>query len=196
LKGFLEKIKKYVEISHVLPISRRYFIMNSFDGAMTTLGIVLGSYITGIISPSKIISIGLATAFAMVLSGFFGTYLTEEAEREAMLKEIEVAMLQKLRKTIVKRAHTFATLLVAIVDSLAPITSTLISLSPFFLSLYGILGIDYAVILSIFLTLVNLFYLGYFLGKISRKSLIKSGFKMLAAGIIATIVLLFIGKYG
>jgi len=41
---FLEKIKRYINISGITPISRRYFIMNAFDGATTILGIVIGAY--------------------------------------------------------------------------------------------------------------------------------------------------------
>ena len=41
---FLEKIRRYIRISGVAPISRRYFIMNAFDGATTVLGIVIGAY--------------------------------------------------------------------------------------------------------------------------------------------------------
>lgn len=195
MKKIWDKIKIYLEISHVLPIGRRYFIMNSFDGAMTTLGIILGAYIAGIIDPLKIVSVGLATAFAMGLSGFFGVYLTEEAEREAILRDLERAMLQKLRGSVIKRAHTFAIFFAAIVDSLAPISATLISLFPIFLSLFKIIQVDYAIAIAILVTFGNLFLLGYGLGKISRKSVVKSGLKMLVVGIIAVVILSFIGKY-
>jgi hypothetical protein len=45
---FLEKIKRYINISGITPISRRYFIMNAFDGATTILGIVIGAYVAEI----------------------------------------------------------------------------------------------------------------------------------------------------
>ena len=78
---FLEKIRRYIRISEVAPISRRYFIMNAFDGATTILGIVIGAYVVGITNELWVIWSGLGAALAMGLSGFAGAYMIKEAER-------------------------------------------------------------------------------------------------------------------
>ncbi|MCK4434143.1 VIT1/CCC1 transporter family protein, partial [Candidatus Bathyarchaeota archaeon] len=80
--NLLDKINRYIRISEIAPISRRYFIMNAFDGATTILGIVVGAYVAEITSESLVILSGLGATLAMGLSGFAGAYMTEEAERE------------------------------------------------------------------------------------------------------------------
>jgi hypothetical protein len=45
---FIDKIRRYIKISGIAPIGRRYFIMNAFDGATTILGIVVGAYVAEI----------------------------------------------------------------------------------------------------------------------------------------------------
>ena len=56
LKGTIKRWKKYYEISSAGDITRRYFVMNAFDGALTMLGVVIGAYIAGIPKPMPIIS--------------------------------------------------------------------------------------------------------------------------------------------
>jgi len=43
-----EKFKKYfIEDNDVARIARRYLIMNSFDGTLTILGVIAGTYLAG-----------------------------------------------------------------------------------------------------------------------------------------------------
>ena len=72
---FLDKIRNYIKISGVAPISRRYFIMNAFDGATTVLGVVVGAYAAGITNESWVILSGLGATLAMGMSGFVGSYM-------------------------------------------------------------------------------------------------------------------------
>ncbi|MCK5039146.1 MAG: hypothetical protein KAS16_08620, partial [Thermoplasmata archaeon] len=71
-----EKLKRwdmYAEISDVGSISRRYFVMNAFDGALTMLGVVIGaSMTTDLVDPMFIILAGLSGSFAMCISGISG----------------------------------------------------------------------------------------------------------------------------
>jgi len=62
----LKKWKQYSEISGVGDISRRYFVMNAFDGALTMLGVVIGAAVSGYLENSTIIiSAGIAGSIAM-----------------------------------------------------------------------------------------------------------------------------------
>lgn len=65
--SFLERIRNYLKVSKVAPISRRYFVMNAFDGAATILGIVVGAYVADINTPFLVISSGLGATLAMSL---------------------------------------------------------------------------------------------------------------------------------
>jgi hypothetical protein len=84
----LEKIRRYIRISGVAPIGRKYFIMNAFDGATTILGIGVGAYVVEIANEFWVILSGLGATLAMGLSGFAGSYMTKEAEHTNLRLEV------------------------------------------------------------------------------------------------------------
>ena len=43
--SLMDRIEEYIKISNVGEISRRYFVMNAFDGALTMLGVIIGAHI-------------------------------------------------------------------------------------------------------------------------------------------------------
>jgi len=188
---FLKKFKYYLNISKVTPISRRCFVKNGFDGAMTALGIIVGAYISSVTNSLWIISAGIGVSIAMGLSGFFGAYITEESERSITLNNLEKSMLKKLDKSVIGKAEKFATLWVALIDGLSPFIIAMISLIPFVLSILKIIPISYAIYSSLGITLFILFLLGIYLGRVSKKNIMISGFKMLVAGLILTLISFF-----
>jgi hypothetical protein len=62
-------------------IVRRALVNNAFDGALTILGILMGNLILNDANPTAIISIGYGALLAMGMSGSFGRYFSERAER-------------------------------------------------------------------------------------------------------------------
>lgn len=187
---FLEKLRRYMRISEIAPISRRYFIMNAFDGATTILGIVIGAYVAEITSEFLVIWSGLGATLAMGLSGFVGAYMTEEAEREKKLKTLEKSMLTELKNSVVGRASRFASLWAGIVDGISPALAAVTCLTPFFLSSLHVFSIGFAIQLSVAIALSIMFLLGVFLGRISKRNMFFHGAKMLFVGLIITIVFL------
>jgi predicted membrane protein (TIGR00267 family) len=185
---FLEKIRRYIKISEVAPISRRYFIMNAFDGATTILGIVIGAYAAEITNESWVIWSGLGVSLAMGLSGFVGAYMTEEAEREKKLNALEKSMLTELTDSVVGKASRFAFLWAGIVDGVSPALAAVVCLTPFFLSSHGLFSINFAIQLSVAVALSIMFLLGVFLGKISNRNMLFHGAKMLFVGLIITFI--------
>jgi len=183
--NFLEKIRNYIRISRVAPISRRYFIMNAFDGAMTTLGIVVGAYVVGDPEPLFIISAGLGASLAMGLSGFAGAYVTEEAERTKELDSLERSMLKNLEESVIGRASRFASIWAGMVDGVSPALAAIVCLAPFFL-----FSVAFAIQLSVVITLLVLFLLGAFLGKVSSRNMFLHGIKLLCVGLILALILL------
>ncbi len=188
--NFVDKIRRYIRISEITPISRRYFVMNAFDGATTILGIVIGAYIAEITEESLVIWSGLGATLAMGLSGFVGAYMTEEAERERKLDTLEKSMLTKLDNSVVGKASRFAPLWTGIIDGLSPALASLFCLAPFFASSHGYVSLNTAIQISIATALSIMFMLGVFLGKISRKNMLLHGMKMLVVGLIITLVFL------
>jgi predicted membrane protein (TIGR00267 family) len=193
LSNFLSRIRLYVQVTHLGDIARRYFVMNGFDGSMTVLGVILGAWIVGVENPNIIVMTGLGACMAMGVSGFFGAYLAEKAERTRRLKTLEEAMLSDLDGSIQQDAHEFAPALAALIDGLSPALTAVVSLVPFILSILGVLPIWDSYFVSCVLTFVTLFALGLYLGRIAKERMWLYGFQMLAAGIVIAVLVFLIG---
>ncbi|MFH1780094.1 MAG: VIT1/CCC1 transporter family protein [Candidatus Micrarchaeota archaeon] len=174
------KWRKYWRITKAGEIARRAFSTNSFDGLLTTIGVLTGLLAAGVTDARIITSTCIATAIAIGLSGFSGSFITEAAERKKKLIELERAMMRKLSNTEIERASEFATIIIAIIDGASPLIASLIIVTPFFL-----LPATTAYYYSFIIAGIALIALGLFLGKISKENKLLTGFKMLLAGILA-----------
>ncbi|MFX0020528.1 MAG: VIT1/CCC1 transporter family protein [Promethearchaeota archaeon] len=103
IKSTLKKWQKYSQMSDLGIISRRKFFNNCFDGALTCAGIVSGLFIIFLspngsnITPGNVIITGFATALAIGISGLWGAFLSEKAERKKKLMDLkrEMVILQE-----------------------------------------------------------------------------------------------------
>ena len=175
------------------PIARRYFIKNGFDGSMTVLGIIVGSWVVGVNKPEIIVTAGLGACLAMGVSGLFGAYMTERAERKRHLKTLESAMLTDLSDSIHDKASDFVSVYAAFIDGASPMLTAVIALIPFILTLTGTFVIWDAYIASFTLTLVTLFSLGLYLGRIAKENIWLYGVQTVAAGILIVVIVLLFG---
>ena len=191
LKKISKKIRLYLSISRARGIARRYFIMNGFDGAMTILGIIVASWFAHIQRLETIVVAGLGACFAMGISGLFGAYMAEKAERDRILRELEREKNGKV-DPLKYEASEFVSVYVAIICGLSPILTATISLTPFFFAVWGMIPIETAYIASLILTLTSLFSLGYYLGVKSKGNGWIYGIKMLAVGAMAAIFIFLI----
>lgn len=184
VKAKIKEWKRYYEISDVGQISRRYFVMNAFDGALTMLGVVIGAYVAKILLPITIIIAALSGSIAMGISGVSGAYMTEKAERTKELKELERAMVTDLKHGVHHKSSQFATIFAAIVDGLSPALAAMFVVSPFFFAFADLISVQIAFFSCIGLTLVLLTVLGIYLAKISDESMVRYGIQMLVVGMI------------
>ena len=175
------------------PIARRYFVKNGFDGSMTMLGIIVGAWVVNVTQPEIIVTAGLGACLAMGISGLSGAYLTERAERKLDLKNLEAAMMTKLNDSVITDATAFVSFYAAVVDGGSPILTALVSLSPFFLLLHGLIAVQSAYISSLVVTLVTLFMLGLYLGKIAKENALLYGIQTLFAGLATVGIALMLG---
>ncbi|MBN1170527.1 VIT1/CCC1 transporter family protein [Candidatus Micrarchaeota archaeon] len=178
----------YDSITRISKILRRYFVMNSFDGALTIFGMLLGSYVSGVEDTGLIIFIGMSTSIAIGVSGITSALLTEKAEQEREIKSMERALHRKLHDTEYKRAHDYATAAAGIVNGISPVLASLMLLSPFF---FFEAGIAYPAAFS--LAILVFFGLGIFLGKISKQNILLTGIKLVAVGIICMVIIFLLG---
>jgi len=217
IKKILEQWKQYGKMSDLGIIARRKFFNNAFDGALTCAGIVSGIFIIFLAEPltfesQDVLITGFATALAIGISGLWGAFLSEEAERkkkvldmkkdmavvEEEVIELELKYIKnaykkgKIKKprTILEKAEKFATILASLVDGGAPVLGSSLPLIPFFFgaSLTFLHFIFSYVILAGLLT-----YLGVFLGQISGGGRLRYALHLITAGIVTLIVSILLG---
>ncbi len=185
-------VRQYHEIAGVGEIARRYFVINAFDGSLTTLGVLAGSYAGGVTRAGTVISLILATAVSIGVAGFYGSYQVERAERDRALREIEESTLTSLHDTTLYSASRYATVLVAFVDGLSPLVASLLIMIPFFF--VPPVSMRAAYYTGGAIAFVELFALGVFLGRISRERLWLAGVKLVAAGAVALVISLLLNR--
>ncbi len=180
----LDAVREYERITGFWQIARRALANNSFDGVLTMVGVLTGNYLARVRDAATVIRIGIAASVSIGISGLWGAYLAETAERRRDLTQLERVSLIDLSGTKFSRAARVAVVVVSLVDGLSPLVSSLIVLLPFFVApLIGNILIAYA--LALVVGLVALFGLGMFLGHISERSLLGYGLRTVIAGILA-----------
>ena len=195
LKNTIDRIRLYIEVTHISDIARRYFVKNGMDGSMTVLGIILGSWAARVKNPYVIVMAGLGACLAMGVSGLFGAYITEKAERKRIIKDLEESILSDLEGSLQQNASEFVPTLAALVDGLSPTLTAMISLIPFIMSMVGIISIWDSYNISIILTFGTLFALGLYLGRIAKEKMWLYGLQMVAAGIVIAFVVYVLGGF-
>ena len=187
-----KRLKRILRYSESAEYPRRYAVMNAFDGVITILGIILGSKLLGSAEAGQIVAASVGALIAMGVSGASGTYMTEMAEQERKIKELQDAMLTNLEGTILVKAHREAALISALVDSAAAIFAGLLAVAPYFLTVAGYIPDVAAFYSSLIISLSLLFTLGVFLGKVAGRSLLFSGLKALGIGCLTLFFLLLL----
>jgi predicted membrane protein (TIGR00267 family) len=195
LNSLLERFRQFDRLVKFSEIARRYFAMNAFDGILTIIGVLMGNMTAGVDDARVVAITGMSTCVAMGVSGLWGAYLTESAERGRELDELSRVTLKDMSNTRVGRASKKAVVAVAIVDGLSPFLGALIVLIPFFIAGW-LPSIRVAYYTSIGMALLALFGLGVFLGVISRGRLIVSGIRTVTAGLISILISYLMGVEG
>jgi predicted membrane protein (TIGR00267 family) len=187
LRNLWLRAQAYDNLVGISEIARRYFAMNAFDGALTIIGVLMGSLAAKVTDAGVVLTTGMATALTMGISGLWGAYLTESAERKRNINELSSYTLTDLKNTRIGRASRLAIIVVALVDGISPALTAIIILIPFMI--VGLLpDIIWAYYSSLALALVTLFGLGLFLGRISQESILIYGLKTVLAGIVAILL--------
>ncbi len=192
-EDFVEGFQMAIEMSEVKEIARRMAVTNSFDSILTMLGVLIGSYVSGLRDPRVVINVFLGGALAIAMSGTLGTYMTERAERVSKVKELETAVLMDLDETIVGKAEKISALLIALISGITPALVVLSLTVPFVIAELRLLSLEHAFMISIGETLAIMFFIGVYLGKISKENKVLYGFVYVALGIILLLVMTSLG---
>ncbi len=215
IKKTIQQWKEYSKLSDLGIIARRKFFNNAFDGVLTCAGIVSGIFIIFLAEPTTfepkdILLTGFATALAIGISGLWGAFLSEEAERKKKVLDMKKDMAiveeedenpelknnenkykkKKKSKTLLERAEKYATIVASLVDGGAPVLGSSLPLIPFFF------GTSLSVIHFIFSYIILaglLIYLGIFLGQISGGGRLRYALHLITAGVITLSVSILLG---
>lgn len=189
----VRELKRLAKVAGAQEIARRMFVTNSFDALLTSLGVMLGSYISGVEKPIGYIGAVLGGSLTMgVFSGFLGSFFSERAERLRELRELEEKILRDLKGTIYEKVARWVPLYVAFWSSLGILIFPMLTALPFALATIGILSIKVALATGVIIVNSIIFMLGAYLGKISGEGAVKTGISMLAVSLLATVILVVI----
>lgn len=186
----MQPIRTLLEDDEVQSISRRYFISNGFDGTLTSIGVIVGAYLSGISDGLTVITIGLGAAVGLGTSGVWSVWEIERAEKQAELLQLEEAMLTDLEGTAVQERRTGARKINAAASGVGPLIGILLPLSPFLAE--GVVSMLEATLLAVAIGVAVLFLFGAYLGSISKQNWIVAGIRMGLAGVFVAILNLFL----
>lgn len=180
------RIRNYNKITNVSKDIRRYIVINGFDGIITIMGVLVGNYVVKVSDYKHVILTSLAVCISLGVSGIWGAYFFESAERHKSQRDLENSTLHKLDHTVIYYANRFASLMTGVINGIAPVVTALIPIIPFFFG--KVIDIKFCYYISFGVAMLSLFAIGIFLGKTSRTRLIIGGIKMLLAGIFCVVL--------
>jgi predicted membrane protein (TIGR00267 family) len=216
-KKKLQQWKEFSIMSDLGIIARRKFFNNAFDGALTCAGIISGIFIIFLAEPftfesQDVLITGFSTALAIGISGLWGAFLSEEAERKKKVLDMKKDMAEveeesetlelihiknkfkkgnkKKPRTLLEKAERFATIVASLVDGGAPVLGSSLPLIPFF---FGISLNLLHFIFSYTILAGLLIYLGIFLGQISGGGRLRYALHLITAGVVTLIISILLG---
>lgn len=180
-------------IDDLLEIGRRYAITNSFDSVLTMLGILLASYSTGVSDPAIVMGLLLAGAGSIFLSGFIGTYISERAEREFKVRELEKAVMMALSETFIGKMERRKAILIALVSGAVPSFAVSLLVVPFYICSLGLMGLQLSYISSMVEALSLLLIIGAYLGSVAGGNRLIYALSTLGAGLLLVVMAIWLG---
>ncbi|MEM2839831.1 MAG: hypothetical protein QXE18_07080, partial [Thermoplasmata archaeon] len=128
--NFRKLVRQAAEMHDTMPIIRRYFVIGTFDGALTILGIILGAYAVGKLSNDLVLVAGMAAGIGLAISSAVGAFEAERIEIALRHKEIERAMLTRVKGDR-EETQFISNLASAVVHGVSPLVGIFIPLVPF-----------------------------------------------------------------
>jgi len=193
------RLRYLIELSHSHRIARRYFVTNGFDGVLAMLGLLMGFRVSAAISIEVMIGACVGAAVALFMSGLSSAYISEAAEKQHELQELEKSMVTSLDDSAHAEAARLMPWLIALVNGLSPLLLALLILTPLFMvqqqfwpeSLVIILPLDLAIIIA----LVLAFLLGVFIGRLSGRFWLWTGVRALLIAVITALIIFLLNQF-
>ena len=183
--------KEAMSLPETGPALRRYFVNTMFDSTFAVLGIIIGSALTADADQGLVIATIITSCVALAISTGSSVYEAETLEQSRRMDEIGRAMLRPVEETNLGKASKASAAIIALSNSLAPLMSGAIIVSPFLL--LGEETIVVAAEVAIALAIVLLFITGFIMGKLSERNPWWKGLRMSLVGLAAFVVCYLIG---
>ncbi len=167
----------------------RYLILGTIDGLLAVLGIIMGLAATTA-NPEIIVKAALGGGVALCLTNGIGSYLAETAVEYRRISSVEHAMLEDLRDTRIEQQAKQKIVRDSLMHGSASLIGSIVPVLPFLALRDGI-----ATLVSIGLSAVVLVALGYYSGRVSGQSYVKSILRMIGLGATIVIVCSLLGLH-
>lgn len=189
----LQKVNDADSNNRTMKCNSRYIMRGLIDGALSTLGVIIGASSA---NPAIIITAGLGGGVANGLSNILGAFTAEKARIEQEISELEKAMLKDgtLRETTIYEEAKKLTIVGGLSDGLSTIVGSIIPVSPFILMYIFGYTREMAMVFSIVATIFLLFFLGIYIGRLSKENIAVAGIKMAVIGLVTAIVCTIVEK--
>lgn len=156
------------------------------------LGLSIGFRVAGEAELPIVINACLGAAVALGVSGVTSAYISESAERQKALKDLEQAMAADLGRTAHGMAARLIPLLIAVVNGLAPLLMSLIIIAPLWLVRHEV-DLPWPALDSVIgLAFVVIFFLGIFLGRVSGEFWLWSGIRTVSIAVVTVLIILIV----
>ena len=154
------------------------------------LGLLVGFYLSEDVRLPVVINACLGVAIALGMSGVSSAYISEAAEKQRELRELEKAMVTDLGNSAYGQAARLLPMVIAFVNGMAPLAISLVILLPLWLAPslepFSKLPLESAFVMA----LIIIFFLGVYLGQVSQTFWLWAGLRTLLIA-AATIALIF-----
>ncbi|MFC4357493.1 VIT1/CCC1 transporter family protein [Halobium salinum] len=183
----LDDLRELLADEDVRSISRRYFVSNGFDGTLTSVGVVVGSYLSGVPDGLTVFKIGVGAAIGLGTSGVWSVWEIERAEKRLEILRLERAMLTDLDDTEIQRRQHGARRINAVMSGLGPVLGVLLPLVPLLFE-GSVVTLRTATLASVGVGVGLLFTFGAYLGDLSEQNWVVSGLRMGLAGVVVALL--------
>ncbi|ACV10327.1 protein of unknown function DUF125 transmembrane [Halorhabdus utahensis DSM 12940] len=179
----LANLRELLKDEDVRSISRRYFISNGFDGTLTTIGIIVGSFLGGSQSSMEIVRVVAGGTVGLAASGVWSVWEIERAEKLAELKAVEEKMLTGLEGTALHDRKGDARKVNAMMSGLGPTIGMLLPIIPYFF--VGVaLSMMWATVIGVLIGVSLLFVFGAYMGNLSEQNWVIAGLRTGVVGLV------------
>lgn len=187
-----EFIEEYLKMS-------RYVALGSLDGILAVMGVTLAASgiagVSGVAIPNYVVGLtGLSGGIALSMTNAFGSYIGERAEEVRTIRELEEKMIleeRALDDTLIHEEAKRRIYMSMFTHGFSSFVGSFVPIAPFLLIDDRVI----AILTTVALCFTALFFLGVYLGRVSRESVLKTCLEVVIIGIFIGIVGFMLGGH-